>query len=139
MPSAVVTTGPFGDIKNYNGRDSYASWYPLGLVADGSAVHPPAVPALSEGERQRLATAVLEQISGFIPAARQLMDGTSTMRLEGGWVYAAGQGALSDPRSTLHRRDQAGAFHHGNYISVDTGKYSIAAWLARDVTRMING
>src|SRR5690606_12514631 len=31
LPSAVVATGPFGDVKNYNGRDFYISWYPAGL------------------------------------------------------------------------------------------------------------
>jgi hypothetical protein len=51
--------------------------------------------------------------------------------LEGGWVFAAGRGALSDPASTLHRRKDFGVFRRGNYISVDTGKYSTAPWLAQ--------
>lgn len=136
MPSVVVATGPFGDIKNYNGHDFYASWYPFGLVADGRDIVPPAVPALDSDERDRLAKAVLEQVSAFVPAARRLMAGA--MQLEGGWVYAAGDGPLSDPHSTLHRRDQAGIFQYGNYISVDTGKYSIAPWLARRVAQLIS-
>ena len=36
LPSALVAVGPFGDVKNYNGRDFYVSWYPVGLVGQGS-------------------------------------------------------------------------------------------------------
>ncbi len=35
--------------------------------------------------------------------------------------------------STLHRRDRIGIVRHGNYVSVDTGKYSVAPWLARTI------
>ena len=35
LPSALVAVGPFGDVKNYNGRDFYVSWYPVGLVGQG--------------------------------------------------------------------------------------------------------
>ena len=55
------------------------------------------------------------------------------MTLEGGWVYAAGQGALSDPASSLHRRNEFGIVRLGSYISVDTGKYSTAPWMARKI------
>lgn len=32
-PSVIIATGPFGDIKNYNKRDFYLSWYPTGLLS----------------------------------------------------------------------------------------------------------
>ena len=34
----IVAVGPFGDVKNYNGRDFYLSWYPVGLVAEGAGL-----------------------------------------------------------------------------------------------------
>ena len=37
VPSAVIGVGPFGDVKNYNGRDLYLSWYPAGLAVEGTA------------------------------------------------------------------------------------------------------
>ena len=40
VPSAIVAVGPFGDVKNYNGRDFYLSWYPVGLVAEGNELGP---------------------------------------------------------------------------------------------------
>ena len=50
--SVVVSTGPFGDIKNYNGRDFYLSWYPAGLMVEGHDVLPPDVPAPGQAERE---------------------------------------------------------------------------------------
>src|SRR5688572_24941904 len=51
VPSTVVATGPFGDVKNYNGRDLYLSWYLSGLVAESTVVEVPQVPALDEIHR----------------------------------------------------------------------------------------
>ena len=57
-------------------------------------------------------------------------NGQLALLFEGGWVYAAGRGALDDPRSTLHRRDRTGVVRDGRYLSIDTGKYSMAPWIA---------
>ena len=130
MPSTVVATGPFGDVKNYAGRDLYLSWYPAGLVADGVGVAPPEVPPIDE--RQLLAD-VIERLAALIPSVGALPPRLDQVRVAGGWVYAAGQGSLADPKATLHRRDQAGIRRLGRYLSVDTGKYSIAPWLAHQV------
>ena len=45
LPNVVLATGPFGDIKNYDGQHFYLSWYPAGLLAEGSDVRPPPVAA----------------------------------------------------------------------------------------------
>ena len=137
VPSTVIATGPFGDVKNYNGRDLYLSWYLTGLVAEGTAVEAPPVPALDEICRTRVAGEIVERLGQFVPSVSALQSCIEDARLEGGWVYAAGQGSLADPRSTLHRRDRIGITRAGAYISVDTGKYSIAPWLAREVAAMI--
>jgi glycine/D-amino acid oxidase-like deaminating enzyme len=139
VPNTVVATGPFGDVKNYNGRDFYLSWYPAGLVAEGVAVDPPHAPALDRGERARIATEIADRIGRIVRSVADLQAHTADLRLEGGWVSALGQGSLADPRSTLHRRDRIGITSLGRYLSVDTGKYSIAPWLARQVTARICG
>jgi hypothetical protein len=53
--------------------------------------------------------------------------------VRGGWVVAHGGGLLSDPMSRLHRRDEFGILLDDNYYSVDTGKYSVAPWLASQI------
>lgn len=133
MPSAVLATGPFGDVKNYNGRDLYLSWYPAGLVVDSHAMVPPAAPAPDAAQRDHIARETLTRLGALLPAVAALQDNIEQLDVGGGWVYAAGQGALSDPGATIHRRHNLGVTRHGNYLSVDTGKYSTAPWLARQI------
>jgi glycine/D-amino acid oxidase-like deaminating enzyme len=133
IPNAVIVTGPFGDVKNYNCRDLYLSWYPLGLTAEGAGIAPPADPDFSRVDRERLVHDVVARLARVVRPVEGLESIAESVRLEGGWVYAAGQGPLDDPRSTLHRRDRVGITRAGAYFSVDTGKYSIAPWLARQL------
>ena len=137
IPSTVIATGPFGDIKNYNGRDFYLSWYLTGLLAEGTAVEPPRVPLLEPADRTRIVGEIIDRLGGVIRSVAALKACAESCRLQGGWVYAAGQGSLADPASTLHRRDHIGIMRAGSYISIDTGKYSIAPWLAREVAGLI--
>jgi glycine/D-amino acid oxidase-like deaminating enzyme len=130
MPSAVIGVGPFGDVKNYNGRDLYLSWYPAGLAVEGSALAPPPVPPLDDVARAELIETVLAQLGAVLPSVAALRPVLETVQVEGGWVYAAGRGALDDRRSSLHRRDRAGIVRDGRYLSIDTGKYSMAPWIA---------
>lgn len=139
VPSTLVGTGPFGDIKNYNGRDLYLSWYQAGLVAEGSGLTPPPLPKLDDADRSRIRTEVFFHLGQIIPAVKEMEREAETAELQGGWVYAVGTGPLSDARSTLHRRDQIGIHRLGSYFSVDTGKYSIAPWLAHQVADTIIG
>ena len=138
-PSAVLSTGPFGDIKSYGERNFYLSWYRSGLVAQGEAVAPPVVPRFDAAARQDIIRAIRGGLGAVIPAAETVMAAAVETRLEGGWVFANGKGSLADPAATLHRRDRFGIRRSGTYFSVDTGKYSTAPWLAREVAAMING
>lgn len=137
VPCAVIGTGPFGDVKNYNGRDFYLSWYLTGLIAEGSCVAPPSLPTLDCDDRKRMVGEILERLGNVILTVPELASCGEDVRLEGGWVYAVGNGSLADPRSTLHQRHRVGITRAGSYISVDTGKYSIAPFLAREVAEAI--
>jgi hypothetical protein len=137
MPCVIVATGPFGDIKNYNRRDFYLSWYPEGLRVDSKLVEPPAPDDLNEHGTQNKVAAIFDRLQDYIPMVGSIRENIEHLRLEGGWVFAAGQGALSDPASTLHRRRDFGLFRLGRYISVDTGKYSTAPWMAQKLANDI--
>jgi glycine/D-amino acid oxidase-like deaminating enzyme len=137
VPSVVVGTGPFGDVKRYSPRDVYVSWYSAGLVAEGHDVAPPPRPVIPAAEQERIIAGIFDRLGALVPAVRTVREAMAAVRLEGGWVYAAGEGSLADPAATLHRRDRLGIYQSGSYISVDTGKYSVAPWLARQVADRI--
>lgn len=137
-PSAVIATGPFGDVKNYNGRDFYLSWYPDGLRAEGNAIAAPAVPVLDADGRAAAIAAIADDLAAVVPFVRDIIGAADDARLEGGWVFAMGQGSLADPHSGLHRRDRFGVRRRGSFYSVDTGKYSTAPLLAVELARRID-
>lgn len=139
VPCAIVAVGPFGDVKNYDGRSFYLSWYPAGLAAEGTGVTLERPPELSMAEEQRLIAAVRTALAALMPWTAEIFDSAEAIRVEGGYVFAKGQGALSDPLSSLHRRDRFGLSRRGNYLSIDTGKYSTAPLLARTLADDICG
>ena len=136
LPNAVLATGPFGDVKNYDRRHFYLSWYPAGLIASGNDVKPPVVPSFSAE------SVISETVAGlrrFLLRVAEVMAAAKTIEVAGGWVFAIGGGSLSDANAGLHRRDQFGVLRHGSYYSVDTGKYSTAPWLAARLADEIIG
>lgn len=137
VPNATIATGPFGDIKNYSGRDFYLSWYPTGLICDGSAILPPELPLFDDAARQEMSRSILERLERLLPSVRRVKERAERTTLAGGWVFAVGKGLLSTPDSALHRRSGFGIRRMGSYISVDTGKYSMAPWLARQISSAI--
>ena len=137
--SALVAVGPFGDVKNYNGRDFYLSWYPVGLVGESSEVEL-AAPATPTGrDAEAFVARVRTALEPIMPGVGAVLDDAESVVVHGGFVFAQGAGALDDPRSGLHRRDRYGVERRGSYHSVDTGKYSTAPWLARELADEIAG
>lgn len=131
VPSAIVTLGPFGDVKNYDGRDFYLSWYPTGLVAQGGDVLLAALPPPTGADRDRFIADVRRGLGAALPWVGQILDAAESVTIAGGHVFAEGRGSIGDLDSDLHRRDRYGVTRRGRYLSVDTGKYSTAPWLAR--------
>jgi hypothetical protein len=136
-PSAVVAAGPFGDVKNYDGRSFYLSWYEAGLVAQGDDVSPPPVPELDDDARGRIAAATFAGLGGVLRFAGEIERAASEVRVAGGWVYSQGRGSLADPAAAVHRRSRHGISRVGTYFSVDTGKYSVAPSRARELASLV--
>jgi glycine/D-amino acid oxidase-like deaminating enzyme len=130
LGNVVITTGPFGDTKNYEDGSVYLSWYPAGLLLDCRQAHAPATPVIDGIHEIDIRSRTIDALSGFFPAVANLPVAASEMAVRGGWVVAHGGGLLSDLSSQLHRRDEFGVSRYGSYYSVDVGKYSVAPWLA---------
>ncbi|WP_448809263.1 FAD-dependent oxidoreductase [Agromyces bauzanensis] len=139
LPSALVAVGPFGDVKNYNGRDFYLSWYPVGLVAEGAELELAAPATPTGAEAEAFVGRVRAALQPVMPGIGAVLDDAESVVVHGGFVFARGAGALDDPHSGLHRRDRYGVERHGAYYSVDTGKYSTAPWLARELADELAG
>jgi glycine/D-amino acid oxidase-like deaminating enzyme len=133
IKNVVITTGPFGDIKNYDGHHIYLSWYPAGLLLDCCQKHAPVRPRIDRAMEGEICARIIDGLSTYFPAVIDLPTVAEEMVVRGGWVVAHGGGLLSDPMSRLHRRDEFGILRDDNYYSVDTGKYSVAPWLASQI------
>jgi hypothetical protein len=135
--SAVIAVGPFGDVKNYDGRSLYLSWYPSGLLLESHALAPPQLAPPDPADAARIAGETVAGLGALIAGVREAAARFESAELRGGWVFAAGRGALDDPASGLHRRDDIGLLSHDRYFSVDTGKYSTAPYIAREVAAAV--
>lgn len=133
LRSAVICVGPFGDVKNYDGRRFYLSWYEAGLQVASQALDPPSAPVLDVTARDEVASRTLAALGRILPGVRGLAENLESVEVQGGWVHSAGTGSLRDATSALHRRDNIGLSGKDHYFSIDTGKYSIAPWLAVQV------
>lgn len=135
--SAVICAGPFGDIKHYGNGRYYISWYPAGLLAEGRNAEPPKAPQLSADDAVSVIAKISNGLGEILPGAAQLLREAGRVNVQGGWVYAQATGCLEDPNSSLHSRDKLGLLRHGNYISVDTGKFSVAPYLAEVIAQAL--
>jgi hypothetical protein len=138
-PSAVISAGPFGDVKSYGSGRFYLSWYPAGLMAEGEDVAPPIIPGRDAARDAATVGRILEGLGSCLPGAAALLESAEEVRLHGGWVYAQARGRLDDPDTTLHSRHLMGVRRYGGYISIDTGKYSTAPLMAEALAAELLG
>ena len=140
LPSALVAVGPFGDVKNYNGRDFYVSWYPVGLVGQGVRARAGRPAAADRGRGRGVHRS---RASGARTAHAGDRAGVRRCRVHRRprWLRLRARHRLSR-RSAIRAciaRDRYGVQRRGSYYSVDTGKYSTAPWLARELATEIAG
>ncbi|KQW79048.1 hypothetical protein ASC89_12130 [Devosia sp. Root413D1] len=139
LRSALITVGGFGDVKNYNGRDFYMSWYPVGMVRQGSGITLERPEALDAAATERFADAVRARLGTLLPGTEAVFEAAEDIKVRGGFVFAQARGSVDDPAASIHRRDRFGVQREGSYYSVDTGKYSTAPWMAEQLAAEISG
>lgn len=139
LRSALITVGGFGDVKNYNGRDFYMSWYPVGMVRQGSGVTLERPEPLDAAATEQFVSAVRARLGTLLPGTDAVFEAAEDIKVRGGFVFAQARGSVDDPTASIHRRDRFGVRREGNYYSVDTGKYSTAPWMAEQLAAEISG
>ncbi|MFC4269999.1 FAD-dependent oxidoreductase [Sneathiella chungangensis] len=138
-PSAFIAVGAFGDVKNYDGRSFYMSWYPAGLLIDSADVLPKMPEPLTHEQKNVIIENIRSGIATVLNGTDEIFDAAQEIKVEGGFVFAQGKGSIAKRSSTLHFRDKFGINRKGSYISIDTGKYSSAPELAAIITKELIG
>lgn len=136
LPSVTIVLGPFGDIAQYAGGTAYLSWYPSGMVAFSTASAPPDLPPLLSGPpAEDMRRTIVASLATVFPAlaGRPLGD----VAVKGGWIFAIGRTDIDDAASRLHHRSAPGIFRQGRYLSVDTGKLTLAPLFAERAAALI--
>jgi glycine/D-amino acid oxidase-like deaminating enzyme len=103
IESALMAVGPFGDVKNYDGRHIYMSWYPAGMVSEGHDIAPPTPPLFDTAGEAAFVSTVRRELGSLLTGVEEVFEAADTVRIHGGYVFAKGRGALDDPAATIHR------------------------------------
>jgi glycine/D-amino acid oxidase-like deaminating enzyme len=138
-PSAVLSVGPFGDVKCYGDHSFYVSWYTAGLLSESHELAPEIQESPKGGDADAIVADIRRSIADCLPWANEIFAEAESVRIEGGFVFARASGKLCEAGATIHRRDRFGVVRHGSYYSVDTGKYSSAPLIARSLANEISG
>jgi glycine/D-amino acid oxidase-like deaminating enzyme len=133
LPSFTFVLGPFGDIVTWPSGRTYLSWYPACLQGWCSELEvPEAWQAPCSGETE--ADVVREITADTLSALSRIAPGLSAMTVEtvdAGIITAWGATDVDDPDSTLHQRHEVGPWAKDGWISVDTGKLTMAPLFAK--------
>jgi hypothetical protein len=115
---------------------AYLSWYPAGLAGWSTDARPPPMPTVLCGaEADRIGNGILDGLATVVPEVTRIA--LREPAVKGGWIYALGKTDIGDPDSELHRRTGAGITRHGRYLTVDTGKLTLAPLFAERVVEML--
>jgi len=161
IPSATGIHGPYGDVVKRADGLYYISWYPLCKIeqstqADGRTLHDrvhkgfaprgtrvvtSVFPSLSclvtTITHKRFIKNNIRQMADYIPSMTEFMRFVTKSKLGGGVILARGCSDIDDPHSQLHQRLPIGPVAYGSYITVDTGKYTMAPLLAIQTADMV--
>lgn len=140
VPSMTMVQGPFGDTVNFKDKGLFLSWYPVGRTGWSEQHCPPDWDSdLTNEERFQIFNKSFDQIALRIPSVRNLTFKPEDVNPVGGVIYALGNSDVDDVNSKLHMRYQAGIESHGNYHSVNTGKYTLIPYLGVKIADRIEG
>lgn len=142
-PAAPTTTyllGPYGDMVRFPSGRIYLSWYPVGMIAMLDSLQPiDWRERLAAVDHQHIIAESVSALQRLTPAFDPHLDDSSVrVEVEGGAIFAWGSTDIDDRGSELHERFEIGPHHQGNYISLDTGKFSTAPRFSLEVAERIS-
>jgi len=140
VPSITMVQGPFGDVVNFKDKGVFLSWYPTGRTGWSEELVPPAWDSdLTDEQRMDIFKKSVEQMALRIPSVKNLRYEPENVSPVGGVIYALGNQDVDIVNSKLHMRYQAGIESHGNYHTVNTGKYTLIPYLGVKIADRIEG
>jgi len=140
VESATLVLGPFGDVVNYGRRRFYLSWYPSGCIGRSADTAPPAdwLRPIAAEDESRIAADAIANLASLVPGLADVFAGPYTQTLKAGAIFSWGAGDVGDLDTELHERFDIGPrLLSQGYISVDTGKLSMAPLFAERAVEMM--
>ncbi len=161
IPSATGVHGLYGDVVKQSDGLYYISWYPLCKIEqstqeDGRSLHDrihkgfvtrrirmvtSAFPALSSHvasiTHRRFVKDNIRQMANYIPSMNELIRFANKSKLGGGVILARGCSGIDNPHSQLHQRLPIGPVAYDSYVTVDTGKYTMAPLFATQTADVV--
>jgi len=137
--SVTTVLGAFGDLVNFGERGGiFLSWYPNGRLMMTNSLD---FPDLNGSDHDFARASAYEQSriawEEMSPQLRDLKIADDPVDVRGGIILASGRQDVDDPGSALHSRVQVGIKRSGTYLSVNTGKYTLAPLMAQKVVSQV--
>jgi glycine/D-amino acid oxidase-like deaminating enzyme len=138
LPSFTFVLGPFGDIVTWPSGRAYLSWYPACLRGWCSELEvPEAWQAPCSGESEpalvrEITADALGELGRIVPG----LGGIAVDTVDAGIITAWGTTDVDDPQSALHERHDVGPRARDGWISVDTGKLTMAPLFAEQAAAL---
>lgn len=140
LPSVTVVLGPYGDLVNFGGRGFFLSWYPEGMVDMTSELAPPR--GWTDWSRERRLEVFWRSHERWLDLCPKLGDldfPDDSVDPVSGVIFAWGDTDIDDEDSGLHSRFEVGIRSHGGFHSINTGKYTLAPWMALRAADRVTG
>lgn len=139
VPSITVVLGAYGDLVNFGPTGGlFVSWYPTGRMHMTADLQTPDWNAAEYSDDRRASfEASLHTWQAMSPALRRLDLRGADVDCRGGIILATGRIDVDQASSPLHSRVDVGIRERDGYLSVNTGKYTLAPMFARQVAERV--
>ena len=131
IPSLTLMLGEFGDIVNHGNGSYYLSWYPECKIAETVGDDPHELfGAFASAKRRRIVQRSIDALSKYASGLQEFQSHVGQASVHGGIICSWGHDPIPNLDSEIHQRFDVGVNRHGNWFSIDTGKYCMGPNIA---------